>query len=56
MSGRYNSSANGVRDAAEVIDDICEVAARWPEKAREVGVPEKMIKEIEGNMVKLCRS
>ena len=53
MSGRYNSSANGVRDAAEVIDDICEVAARWPEKAREVGVPEEMIKGIERNMVKL---
>ena len=45
--------ANGIKDAAEVIDYVCEVATRWPEEAREVDVPEEIIKRIERNMVKL---
>ena len=39
-------NANGIKDALEVIDQVCEVAARWPEMAREAGVPEEMINAI----------
>ena len=44
------ASANGIKDAAEVIDQVLNSTARWPEMAREVGVPEEMIKGIAGNM------
>ena len=39
-------NANGIKDALEVIDQVCEVAARWPEMAREAGVPEELINAI----------
>ena len=39
-------NANGIKDALEVIDQVCEVAARWPEVARKAGVPEEMINAI----------
>lgn len=44
------ASANSIKDATEVIDEVCEAASRWPELAREVGVPVKMIKAIVGNI------
>ena len=44
------ASANGIKDASEVIDQVLNAAARWPEMAREVGVPEEMIKVVAGNM------
>lgn len=44
------ASANGVKDGAELIDQVCDTAARWPEMAREIGVPDEMIKAIVGNM------
>ncbi|MBR1781898.1 MAG: hypothetical protein IJ753_00070 [Bacteroidales bacterium] len=44
------ASANGIKDAAEVIDQVFNAVASWPELAREVGVPEEMIKGIAGNM------
>ena len=47
------ASANGVKDASEVIDQVCEAAASWPKMAREVGVPEEMTNGIVGNMVRI---
>ena len=47
------ASANGIKDASEVIDQVCEAAASWPKMTREVGVPEAMINRIVGNMVTL---
>ena len=44
------ASANGIKDASEVIDQVCEAATHWPEMARNVGVPEEMVKKIEANM------
>jgi serine/threonine-protein kinase HipA len=44
------ASANGVKDGAELIGQVCDAAARWPEMAREVGVPDAMIKGIVHNM------
>ena len=47
------ASANGIKDASEVIDQVSEAAIHWPEMARNVGVPEEMVKKIVGNMVRL---
>ena len=44
------ASANGVKDGAELIDQVCDAAARWPEMALEIGVPDEMIKAIVGNI------
>ena len=44
------ASANSIKDAAEMIDQVCEAAARWPEMARGCGVPEEMINGIVKNM------
>ena len=44
------ASANGIKDAAEVIEQMTDAAARWPEMAREVGVPEEMVSGIVKNM------
>lgn len=44
------ASANGVKDGAEVIDQVCDATAHWPEMAGDCGVPEEMIKGIVGNM------
>ena len=46
-------AANGIKDAEEVIDQVCEAVIHWPEMARNVGVPEAMIKGIFGNMVRI---
>ena len=43
-------ATNGLKDASEVIDQVCEAAIHWPEMAREVGVPEEMVKKIEANI------
>lgn len=48
------ASANGIKDASEVIDQVLNAAARWPEMAREVGAPEETIKVIAGNMQLIC--
>ena len=45
------ASANGVKDAQELIDQVCDSAARWPVMAQEIGVPDEIIKGIVGNML-----
>ena len=47
------ASANGIKDATEVINQVSEAASRWPEIAREVGVPKEMILLITSNQVRL---
>ena len=42
--------ANNIKDASAIIDEVCEMSSRWPEIAREVGVPGKMIETIVGNI------
>ena len=44
------ASANGIKEATEVIEQVTDAAARWPEMARNVGVPEEMISGIVKNM------
>ena len=40
------ANANNIKNASEIIDQLCETAAEWPELAKNCGVPQKMIDEI----------
>lgn len=42
---------NNIRNAGQIIDEVCQAAAGWPELARECGVPQKIIDAIWPNMV-----
>ena len=42
---------NNIKNAARIIDEVCQAASIWPEIARECEVPQKMIEEIRPNMV-----
>ncbi len=44
------AAANGIKDAGEVIGQVCDAMSLWPRMARECGVPEEMIAGIEKNM------
>lgn len=35
--------SNNIKNAAEVIDKVCEVVSKWPEIAKNCGVPQEMI-------------
>lgn len=37
------AAANNIKNAAEIIDKVCETAAKWPEMAKNCGVPQEMI-------------
>lgn len=37
---------NGIKNASETIDKICDVASRWAEIAKNCGVPKKIINAI----------
>ena len=42
---------NNIKNAARIIDEVCQAASRWPEIARECEVPQKMIEAIRPKMV-----
>lgn len=42
---------NNIRNAGQIIDEVCQAAAGWPELARECGVSQKIIDAIRPNMV-----
>ena len=44
---------NNIKDAAHIIDKICETASLWPQMAKECDVPSEMIAPIISNML-LC--
>lgn len=44
------ANRNNIKDAAQIIDEICEISASWPTNATECGVPQDMIRPIEKNM------
>ena len=44
------AAANNIKDATEVIDQVTDAVAAWPQTARNCGVPEAMIAGIEGKM------
>ena len=37
------AASNNIKSAAEIIDKVCETVSRWPEVARNCGVPQEMI-------------
>lgn len=37
------AASNNIKNAAEIIDKVCETVSRWPEVARNCGVPQEMI-------------
>lgn len=43
--------ANNIKNADQIIDEVCQAASQWPEIARECEVPQKMIDSILPNMV-----
>ena len=45
------AAKNNIKNAARIIDEVCQAASMWPEIARECEVPQKMIEEIRPNMV-----
>ena len=44
------ANRNNIKEAAQIIDQICEISAGWPAIAAECGVPQDMIRPIEKNM------
>lgn len=44
------AAQNSIKDAASVIDNMCEVASYWDEMAKDCGVPSAMIDSIKSNM------
>ncbi|WP_251620576.1 type II toxin-antitoxin system HipA family toxin [Odoribacter lunatus] len=45
------ANRNNIKEAALIIDEICEISAGWPTIAAECGVPQDMIRPIEKNMI-----
>ena len=45
------AAKNNIKNAARIIDEVCQAASGWPEIARECEVPQKMIEEIRPNMI-----
>ena len=44
------ASTNNIKAAPEMIDMVCESASRWPQMAKECGVPQEVVGEIVQNM------
>ena len=42
---------NNIKDAAQIIDEVCETALLWPQMAKECDVPTEMITPIVSNML-----
>lgn len=42
---------NNIKNASQIIDEVCEMASQWPAMARECDVPQKMIDGITVNML-----
>lgn len=42
---------NKIKNAAQIIEEVCQAASMWPEIARQNEVPQKMVEEIKSNMV-----
>ena len=45
------ANANNIKNASEIIDQVCETTAGWPEVAKNCGVPQKMIDGIVPHML-----
>jgi serine/threonine-protein kinase HipA len=37
------AATNNIKNAAEIIDKVCEIASKWPHIAKNCGIPKEMI-------------
>ena len=42
---------NNIKNASLIIDEVCEIASKWPIMAKECDVPQSMIDDIKANML-----
>ena len=42
---------NNIKDAALIIDEVCDAASLWPQMAKECDVPTEMVNPIVSNML-----
>ena len=45
------AARNNIRNANQIIDEVCEICAGWPQIAKECGVPQTMIDRIVPNLL-----
>ncbi len=45
------AAKNNIKNAKEIIDNICDAAAQWPMLAKECGVPQEMTDRVYNNML-----
>ena len=45
------ASRNNIKDAASVIDEVCEAASHWEDIAKDCGVPTAMIRIVKSNII-----
>ena len=45
------AALNNIKEAKSIIDEICEIASRWPEMAKGCDVPTKIVNAIESNFI-----
>jgi serine/threonine-protein kinase HipA len=45
------ATQNNIKDAASIIDEVCEAASHWTEISKECGVPSVMTDAIVANMM-----
>ncbi len=45
------ASKNNIKEAASVIDEVCEVASHWEDIAKDCGVPTTLINDVLSNML-----
>ena len=45
------ATLNNIKEATSIIDEICEIASRWSEMAKDCDVPTKIINAIESNFI-----
>ena len=45
------AAKNNIKNATQIINEVCQAASMWPKIARECDVPQKMIEEVRTNMI-----
>ena len=47
------ATLNNIKDAESIIDEVCEMASRWTEMAKDCDVPPTMVEAIKSNFIYL---
>lgn len=61
VNGKFNNinrddliecaAKNSIKNASQIIDEICAAVSKWPDIAKECAVPQKMIEAIKQNFL-----